>query len=330
MYPHHHPLGNHVLVTTGAPVGGRLPSWLAVVLSLSMGGGSWAADPWADAVVDASENYTGAELYDDPESVLGEPSTTFYDPFAGAQFIVSLVAGPFNLSEPDGEKLITTINADQFIKVRFDEPVEDDPFNPFGVDLLVFGNAFLAGVGGVTPETDMDSYTITNPAGILAEPITVAVSPSGVGDPTTHPQEWYVYADGPYADALYPTNAFRWDRDAGDWGEALDFTKPVDPNIELQGFSGLAAADAIALYGRSGGGTGFDLAETGFEAIQFVYLTGTGGEIDALADVSPDVSWQQFHGTASHVGVWPSEIRSKATVFAWSAGTEVVRVSQPA
>ncbi len=289
-----------------------------------------SADPWADAVVGASADYTASGLYDDPAALLGSPTQTFFDPFAGAQFVTSPVVGVFNLDDPGGDNVITTINAGQFIKLRFDEPVADDPLNPFGVDMLVFGNAFFSAGGGVGAGSDMEALHLSNPTGVFSEPVTVAVSSTGIGDPVSHPDEWYAFNAGPFADAMFPTGAFRWDRDAGDWGDPLDFTKPVDPALAVDDFHGVSVADAIDLYERSGGGTGFDLAESGFDSIQYVYLTGTGGEVDAVTDVSPDISWQQFHGTAQHAGVWVGEIRRKATVAAWSAGSDLKRSTQPA
>ncbi|MHC4696315.1 MAG: hypothetical protein ACYTFA_06205 [Planctomycetota bacterium] len=243
-----------------------------------------AGDPWADEVVDAAAALDGTELYNDPLSVLGMPATTFYDNFfTFQQFYVSLAAGPFNLDAPDGDKLITTINAGQYIKVRFDGPVEDDPRNPFGIDLIVFGNSFLVGSGLLTSTTDMETHYLTS--GIFPEFVTVAVSPTGVGDPQTHPEHWHVYDSGPFADSLYPTNAYLWDREAHDWGDPLDFTTPVDPSRQLTDFAGHSVADAIDMYECSAGGTGYDLSESGFDSITYVYLTSTGGEVDALSDV---------------------------------------------
>jgi hypothetical protein len=293
-------------------------------------GSTLAGDPWADEVVSASAALDGSGVHNDPLATVGPPATTFFDPLAGQQFTPSLIVAPFHLSAPDGETLITTINAGQFIKVKFDEPVRDDPFNPHGIDLLVFGNAFYGSQGFVTPTTDMDGHFLSSPTFVAAEPVTVAVSASGIGDPASHPLEWYVYASGPFADGAFPSNPFAWDSDPADWGALQDLTKPVDPTLTTADFTGLTAADAMAKYGRSGGGTGFDLAASGLEAIQYVYLTSAGGEVDALADVSPDRSWQQFHGTMTHAGAWHGKLRTMATVPAWSAGIGLVRSSQPA
>ncbi len=245
-----------------------------------------ASDPWADTVVDASKSLNGSDLYNDPKSVLGSPTRSFYDPFLG-QMAASVVVGVFNLDAPDGNKVITTLNGDEFIKVRFDEPVEDDPENPYGVDLLVFGNSFFYSDTFIQPGPDMETVRLLREGGLYSEPVTIAVSQTGKGDPRSKPHQWYVYDQGPFADDLFPTNAFVWDRCEHDWGIALNFTKPVDPALTIDDFLGHTAADAIDMYGASGGGAGFDLSESGFRWIRYVYLTSKGGEVDALADVSP-------------------------------------------
>jgi len=248
---------------------------------------SQPADPWADEVTGASPALDGSGIYNDPESLTGAPAAIFYDPFLQQQRIVSLVSPALNLDAPGGNRLITTINPGQFTKVRFDEPVEDHPRNPYGIDLIVFGNSFFIGDGFFDPDKNLEAYILSG--AIFAEPILVAVSPTGLGDPQTHPDQWYTYQNGPFGDSLFPTNAYGWDRQANDWGDALDFTLPVDPSLQLSAFAGASAADGIDRYACSGGGTGFDLAESGFSYIHYVYLTGSGGEVDALADVFPSL-----------------------------------------
>jgi hypothetical protein len=247
-----------------------------------------AADPWADVVVAYSAQLNGSGLYNDPAAVLGPPATTYYDPFEAVQFTTSMAGAPFNLDAPGGHKIITTIPSTQFVIVAFDGPVQDDPRNPYGLDLLVFGNAFFGSTGGVTPTANMANVHITD-GFVTDEPVLVAVSSSGLGTPSTQPAEWYVYTAGPWADGFFPTQAYSWNHGTGAWGQALDFTRPVDPALEPADFAGLSVADAISYYGGSGGGTGFDLAESGFSSIRYVYLSsalaGESGEIDALADV---------------------------------------------
>ncbi len=244
-----------------------------------------ASEPWAAVVVDHSPNLDGSTVLNDPAAALGEPTRAFFDPIYQTQYTTSLVVGSYNLTARDGQKVVLRLNPGDFVKLRFDAPVEDDPNNLYGIDLLVFGNAFFTSDRFVTPDMDMEAVRLTG--GIHDEAIVVSVSKSGIGDPDSHPGEWYTYSSGPFGDGLFPTNAYEWNACSHDWGRPRDYTRPVDPSLDLDDFRGLTAARAMRLYGASGGGAGFDLAESGFDAIRFVHLSGNGGEVDALADVSP-------------------------------------------
>lgn len=230
-----------------------------------------AQDPFASEVVGYSADLDGSGDYNNPQDVLGEPATQNPDGTC-----ISMANSAW------GSGKITTINEDSYIVVKFDHHVEDDPNNPFGIDFIVFGNSMYAGEGWVTPDTNMEDYHITG--GVFAEPVLVAVSQDG--------QNWYHYTDGPYGDTEFPTNAYGWDRTNDQWGELLDFTKPVDPSIDSANFVDMTVADVIdTYYNGSAGGTGFDLAPSGFHWIQYIKVYGDaghqGGEIDAFADVSP-------------------------------------------
>ncbi len=235
--------------------------------------------PFASEVVDYSSDLTGSSWYNDPQDVLGKPTTTIPAMWGWPSAKVKIV-------EPAaGQDRITTINSDSYITVKFDHQVVDDAFNPFGIDFLVFGNAFYATGQSVNDAANMGSYMING--GLFAEPITVSVSQDGIN--------WYTYANGPFADNYYPTQAYQWDQamyDSTGYGwtdQEMDFTKPVDPDLQNTLFAtgAISAADMIAAYNGSGGGTGFDLAESGLGWIQYIRVTGTGGEIDAFADVAP-------------------------------------------
>jgi hypothetical protein len=214
---------------------------------------------------------------------------------------VKLVEAAFNTAaDTNGlitPNLILTLNGGSHVIAWFDEPVRDNPANPYGVDFLVFGNAFYSPSGFVNDSTDMNTVTLTG--NLFNEPLKVSVSPGYRGqagenpdDPDTWP--WYRYDSGPYSDADFPTHAFKWNRATTNWTEELmDFTKPVNPSLkELFLVGGMTAADAIDLYVGSGGGTGFDLQPSGFLWIQYVKVEGidpdfSSGEIDAFSIVRP-------------------------------------------
>ncbi|MBA7696718.1 hypothetical protein ES703_105369 [subsurface metagenome] len=219
----------------------------------------------------------GGSPYDDPNSVLGKPTTRIYSPTFEI-FSCSLVYPACN-TDPNGNKLVTTINNGAEIVVKFDHKVADDPGNPYGIDFIVFGNSLFESLGWVSSDTDMEQYFLKSPTDVPGEPVVISVSQDC--------NEWYTYSNGPYGDTAFPTNAYAWDLENHCWGDELDWTRPVDPNLRVSDFDGLSAADAIELYDGSAGGTGFDLAESGYQWIQYIKVNGSdAGEIDGFADVA--------------------------------------------
>ena len=137
--------------------------------------------------------------------------------------------------------------------LSFDHPVADDPQNPFGVDLLVFGNAFFS-------DPTLEGLAVGS---LFSEGGTIEVSPDG---------EIWAEVQGA-ADGDIPTLGYL-DATAYQLEPGLvpsDFTLPPDP--ALVGQSNMSWEELLAFYGRSGGGTPVDLAGTGFDAIQFVRIS---------------------------------------------------------
>lgn len=254
-------------------------------------------DPWASSVVDYGN--LGAAPYDSPSAVLGKPSTLIQEngwwPTLPGVFHCSMVYGAYR-TDPDGNKLVTTILDGGHITVQFDPPIQDDPENWYGRDFIVFGNSRFTGLGYVQKDTNMESYTIKNGIERGEEPMTVSVSQDGV--------TWFDYIAGPYADDYAPTQSWAWDWVNHDWSAAeLDFTKPVDPAFSPSDFGARTVADAIDMYKGSAGGTSFDIGgldlpvdpDTGRKWIRYVKVTANihdefgfayEGEVDALARVS--------------------------------------------
>ena len=227
-------------------------------------------DPFADAIVEYVPGSNAVPGYTDPAVSLGAPAR-----FTGVPMdpmIVSVLNGPWRPAE------IVSIGAGGRLVLQFDTPVTDDPFNPFGIDLLIFGNAFFAaGPGG-------DSCA--NPAFCFSEGGVVEVSTDG---------EAWVEAVGVDGDGMFPTEGYLDRVDPYDTAPGLiesDFTRPVGPSLQLADFGGLHYTDVLDLYRGSGGGAGIDLAPLGLAAISYVRITNPAGafdtpEIDAVADVAP-------------------------------------------
>ena len=227
------------------------------------------ADPFADSVVGYTPGDGVGAGFDDPTAALGEPTrvTSPDSSFGGA---VTPFQSAFGTDE------LVTVGRGGQLTVAFDEPVRNDPGNPFGIDLLVFGNAAFS-------DNDFPNGIV---GGIFAEGGTVSVSADGVN---------FFEIAGAAADGAFPTNGFTDPSAPFTTGGVVatgtipsDFTKPVDPSFDP---AGLTLADILAAYDGSGGGVGIDIGTVGLSEISFVRITnaidaaGTP-EIDGFADVA--------------------------------------------
>ncbi len=177
---------------------------------------------------------------------------------------------------------LVTIGNDGHLTVKFSHPVANDKNNPYGIDLIVFGNAYQQ-IGSGLSWTNGNPENTTVGGSVFKEPGIVSVSQDG--------NVWYEFSSGPYADDFAPTASYQWDRVNDVWAEELDPTRPVDPCFCAADFAGQTVADMIDAYDGSAGGTGFDLEELKLDWIMYVRISDDPGssattEIDAVADVS--------------------------------------------
>lgn len=180
---------------------------------------------------------------------------------------------PFNPAF--GSEELVSIGRGGWLTLEFSSLVMDDASNPFGIDMIIFGNSFFY-ADDFSPVAD----NLWKPGGV------VEVSLDG--------SDWRV-VPGTIADGLFPTLGWKDTTDAfgGDGGlVATDFHTPVDP-----GFSpwGKTFDELRAGYGNSGGGAGIDLASVGLSAAKYVRISNPSGsayaiEIDAVSDVVPSPS----------------------------------------
>ena len=228
-------------------------------------------DPQTAAAADAVIAYTpGLGVppgFGDPAAALGPPAR-----FSGAGLDPGVVS-PFQPAFTPAELLV--VGRGGSVVLAFDEPVLDDPANPFGVDLLVFGNPFLVDLafpGGLA-------------GGLFAEGGLIEVSPDGV--------VWTV-VPGAVADGGFPTlgwlDAGPYDAEPG--RVPSDFTRPVDPAVDPSMLAGTSWPDLLAIYAGSGGGTPVDLTPLGLAAVTHVRISvpadaPTAIELDAVMDVAP-------------------------------------------
>ncbi len=326
-----------------------------------------ASDIWADHIVynwdgstathapGSNDNMThgpfhSSALWSDPNAILGKPCTLDRDDteWDGGNFREINMVWPawyngvsdYNLDGThytDGYPELTRNNGCGLKKsgseigqivVEFDEVIENDSHNPYGIDFIVHGNPFFATGIYVYEDSDMNTYTLTAfggggefpPSGagaVFSEPITISVAQSLDGP-------WYTFTDAPgdvvvTADNYFPTQPYKWDSSNHCWiGEELDWTKPVNPWI-VNYFGNETVADAIRLYAGSAGGTPFDLDwlsdqygnPVGLEWIKYIKFSDPDnyqGEICAAADVAPVKLGDQMSVTPFNLEVGISQL----------------------
>jgi hypothetical protein len=238
-----------------------------VVLLAALPSLARAQSPYASSVITYSPGSSPAGGFTIAASALGEPTR-----FTGGPFFPQAVT-PFQPAFMTSE--LVSIGAGGELVVAFDHDVTDDPRNPFGVDLIVFGNAFFGDA----------AYPMGTPSGLFAEGGQISVSHDGVS---------WVAVPGTDADGFAPTCGWL---DASPYAtvpglEPTDFTRPIDPSITAASMIGQEWSAVRAMYDGSGGGAGIDLAPLGLSSIRFVRVRVPAGamqsaEIDGFSDVAP-------------------------------------------
>ena len=221
------------------------------------------------------------------------------------------------------------------VTIEFDHPVVDDPRNPFGLDVIVFGNALqtLGGNAQVLGTDDPAAVVFTSDSA-PGEGAVVSVSQDG--------KTWFSFTNGPFADSFAPTLGRLYDPARPDpvlfegtaftnkyWGRPAHATIPVDPKVSGKDFKGRSLAEYATLYDGSAGGTGFDIGGLGLPCdargrkwIRFVRVTApeaadayqAAPEIDAVSDVAPAPSFHNW--VDAHVAFEKRPGYAKSTVCA--------------
>ena len=238
---------------------------LTVVCVLSVPSAAAFASSFATEVVSYTPGTNVPAGYDDPNAALGSPGRiTGTGPYDGD-------VTPFNAPYLSSD--VVTVGAGGELTLSFDHPVVANPAHPYGIDVLVFGNAFL----GIDFDTGLADGTI------FAEPGHIAVSQDGV--------HW---TDVPnvFADSLFPTMGYQNTPGPFASGGTIptSYTKAVNPALTAASFAGKDLAGIAALYAGSGGGAGIDLTALGLPWIEYVRVYQLPGdtfstEVDAISAV---------------------------------------------
>lgn len=261
-----------------------------------------AESPYGYSVT-ASKITTTAANFKNPDNALHRPTCYMEGQWGG-------VVSPYNPAWMAGE--ILTLNGEgDYVTIAFDHNVVDDPKNPWGLDLIVFGNSLLEG-------KKKDYYEETsNPGnweytGVLSdEKAVIEVSADG--------STWFSFIDGPFCDSWAPTQGYIYDPAnantnlyAGNawWSVTTDATWPVHPGMKAENTSKLTIETLSYRYDGSAGGAAFDIGKfnlprdaKGRKYIKYVRIKPlydeeedewTLPEVDAVADVRPATEYERW------------------------------------
>ncbi len=261
---------------------------------------------------------TGTGAYTDPTTALGRPTV---DSLGDGLAISPIQPVPIVPVYPAWrtDELVTVGGGGELI-LQFDHVVTNDPDNPWGLDLILYGNSIQQFGGGVFWQNGDPSATLVG--GLAFEEagrVSVSLGYQGLtGEVINDPDTWqrHVFGSGPYADTYAPTLGRVYDPasphqpDAGWswnqwWGQPTDPTLPVNPAATPADHAGQSVLQMIQTYDHpiagatSAGGTGFDLdwLTTPIDGFQYVRIEDLNPnddirtEVDAVADVAAVTGW---------------------------------------
>jgi hypothetical protein len=236
-------------------------------------------------------------------AVLGEPSRQTVDPQRGT-FPVDPFGPPYLASQ------LVALGDAGSLTLRFEHPLTDDSANPYGLDFVVFGNAFFQFNGDWTTTSGLLGGTN---AGVT----TVSVSPDGLIFYTLDPEL------APNPDGWFPTD------------HAGSPTRPVDPALTTADFAGQGLDGIRELYDGSAGGTGYDLAWARdsegnpviLPFVRYVRFDQHGGtaQFDAVSAISPPPSFFADFTTDPAAEGWRAF--GETSLFRWSSENQNVHVT---
>lgn len=242
--------------------------------------------------------------YTNITAVLGEPSRSTPGQFGGP-------VDPFN--PPYLREQILSIGAGGSLTVRFDQPIFNNPANPFGVDFIVFGNAGFSitnanfSGGGITDGSLFGANSGATRVSVSQDNVTFFELNRSLT---------------PTIDGFFPTDGFG------------NFNVPTNPGLSAPSFAGLDLTGIRRLYAGSGGGTGFDIdwaqSSTGqpvhLDSIRFVRVEVLSGsaEIEGFSVVSEAAVQENFAGNPAARG-WKTF--GDPSVFRWNPTNQNLEVT---
>lgn len=240
---------------------------LALATALSIASGALADGWFASRVVSYAPGTGASASHRNPASALGEP--TRMTGYAATPETVT----PFQPAWLPSQ--VVSIGAGGSLVLELGSPATDDPGHRFGVDLIVYGNAFFS---DLAPPLGVPGFC-------AAEGGAVDLSEDGLT---------WVQVPGASAEGAMPTLAWI---DAGPYDTVAgsvpsDFLRAVDPALDENAVAGIDYASLVVAYDGGAGGVGIDLAACGLASARFIrvrHAAGASGspEIDAVAVIPP-------------------------------------------
>lgn len=269
-------LSDHGAIAHGLLVG-------CAALSVNIAARAVGQDEFASSVISYAPGSNAATGYTNPLSALGAPE------LLTGEGIDPSVVTPFQPAFLPSE--IVSIGAGGQLTLGFSPPIVDHPGNPFGIDLIIFGNSFF--IDAAYPQGVV--------GGLVADGGTIELSADGTS---------WISLPGLAADGHFPTLAFS---DSGAYDSAVgsnatDPCRPVDPALGVDSLIGLSYAELIDAYDGGSGGTGVDIKAAGLESVVAVRITVAPGfnpnvEVDAISRVRPLVSRVDFNADGAVDGL---------------------------
>jgi hypothetical protein len=209
------------------------------------------------------------------------PGTGFSPNFTNSNAALGAPASGIGITPfapPFSTGQLVSVGAGGSLTLQFNTPIFNNAANPYGIDMMIFGNSFFVVSSG------SGSSAITSGA-IFTSTVSTRVEVSADG------ATWFTLDPNvaPNVGTLFPTD-----------GTGNPFV-PVNPALTSADFNGLNLSGIRALYGGSAGGAGFDLSwardgdgnSVDLQSASFLRIDVLSGrtQIDAISIVPEPGAW---------------------------------------
>jgi len=253
--------------------------WIIVITCCAIAPSAWCTSWFATRVISYAPGSGAAPGHRVAASALGAPAR-----MTGSTAEPETVT-PFQPAwMPDQ---VVSIGAGGSLVLELGATATDDPGHRFGIDLIVYGNAFFS-----------DMAWPTGVPGFLA-------SEGGLVDLSEDGVNW-MNVPGATIEGGLPTMGWS---DAGAYDTApgsveSDFLRAVNPAVNESAVAGMAYTELLTQYDGGAGGVGIDLAAAGLASARFIRLRHAAGsfgspEVDAVAVIPPTPSPYDLDGSGT-------------------------------